>query len=157
MQRILVTGASGNIGGEVVAQLRAAGLPVRALSRNPQLSSLPVAIDVARGDLTAPDTLDRALDDVDAVLLVGRAAHGCGRCARTNRVASRPDRFSIRSDSYCPSVFSTAESAAIGSRRRRGVDREVRSAMDIPSAWSVRAQLPQLVGAADHAADFAKT
>jgi nucleoside-diphosphate-sugar epimerase len=30
---ILVTGASGNIGGEVVAQLRAAGLPVRALSR----------------------------------------------------------------------------------------------------------------------------
>ena len=68
VRRILVTGASGNIGGEVVTQLRAAGLPVRALSRNPQSSNLPVGTDVVRGDLTAPDTLDRALDDVAGVL-----------------------------------------------------------------------------------------
>jgi uncharacterized protein YbjT (DUF2867 family) len=91
-RRILVTGASGNIGGEVVAQLRAAGLPVRALSRHPQSSNLPVGTDVVRGDLTAPDTLDRALDDVDGVLLVWVAPLAAAADAIA-RIASRVDRI----------------------------------------------------------------
>jgi uncharacterized protein YbjT (DUF2867 family) len=68
--RILVTGAAGNIGREVVAQLRADNVAVRALSRNPPSANLPAGVDVVPGDLTAPDTLDRPLDDVDAVFLV---------------------------------------------------------------------------------------
>src|SRR5437867_12581862 len=84
--RILVTGASGNIGREVVAQLCAADLPVRALSRNPQSGNLPQGVEVVRGDLTAPETLDRALDDVAAVFLVwvsplAAAADAIGRIA----------------------------------------------------------------------------
>jgi uncharacterized protein YbjT (DUF2867 family) len=67
---ILVTGASGHIGREVVAQLRTADLPVRALSRNPHARDVPDGVEIARGDLTSPDTLDRALDDVAAVFLV---------------------------------------------------------------------------------------
>jgi uncharacterized protein YbjT (DUF2867 family) len=90
--RILVTGASGNIGREVVAQLQAADLPVRALSRNPQSSTLADGTDVVAGDLTAPDTFDRALDDVTAVFLVWVAPLAAATDAIA-RIASRVGRI----------------------------------------------------------------
>jgi len=92
MMPILVVGASGTIGREVVAQLRAAGMPVRALTRNPQSSRLPDDVDVVRGDLTAPDTLDRALDDVAAVFLVWVAPLAAAADAIA-RISSRTGRI----------------------------------------------------------------
>jgi uncharacterized protein YbjT (DUF2867 family) len=59
---ILVTGATGRVGGRVVARLTEAGVTVRALSRNP-------GSDVV-GDLSEPDSLKSAVDGVDAVFLV---------------------------------------------------------------------------------------
>ena len=70
MKRILVTGGTGNVGREVVKQLRAGGDLVRVLSRNPQPASVPGGVEIARGDLSAPDTLDESLKGVDAVFLV---------------------------------------------------------------------------------------
>lgn len=73
MKQFLVTGATGNVGREVVNQLRASGCPVRAMSRNPQSAGLPSDVNVVGGDLTAPETLDAALPGIDAVLLVWMA------------------------------------------------------------------------------------
>lgn len=73
MKQFLVTGATGNVGREVVNQLRASGCPVRAMSRNPQSAGLPSDVNVVGGDLTAPETLDAALQGIDAVLLVWMA------------------------------------------------------------------------------------
>jgi uncharacterized protein YbjT (DUF2867 family) len=70
MKRILVTGATGNVGRQVVAQLSATGCRIRALSRNPQSANLPKDVEVVRGDLAVPGTLDTALEGVDAVFLV---------------------------------------------------------------------------------------
>lgn len=42
----LVTGATGNVGREVVRRLLDAGVPVRATSRNPATSGLPCEVDV---------------------------------------------------------------------------------------------------------------
>lgn len=67
---ILITGATGNIGSHVLAQLLAKGFPVRALVRNPQTATLPPQVEIAPGDLTRPETLDRCLDGVDTVFLV---------------------------------------------------------------------------------------
>lgn len=74
MNRVLVTGATGNIGRQVVDQLRATGTRIRALSRNPQSASLPGDVEVVRGDLSVPDTLDACLEGVDAVFLVWLAS-----------------------------------------------------------------------------------
>lgn len=66
---ILVTGASGNVGREVVAQLLDAGHRVRALARDPAKVRAAVRqdVDVIRGDLGDPATLDAALRDVERV------------------------------------------------------------------------------------------
>ena len=73
MNRILVIGATGNVGRQVLSQLPVAGGRVRALVRNPRTAGLPPHVDVVRGDLTAADTLDECLDGIDAVFLVWTA------------------------------------------------------------------------------------
>ena len=66
---ILVTGATGNVGRNVVEQLLAEGAEVRAISRNPGTAGLPAGVQVLPGDLTRPETLPAALDGVDRVFL----------------------------------------------------------------------------------------
>jgi len=70
---VLVTGATGRVGREVVAQLLAAGVPVRALTRRPAEAQLPPTVEVVSGDFTKPESLDAALDDVSAAFLVWTA------------------------------------------------------------------------------------
>jgi uncharacterized protein YbjT (DUF2867 family) len=65
---ILVTGATGNVGSEVVAALVGAGEPVRALSRGE--TAAPPGVEVAAGDLDRPETLAPALAGVSAVFLL---------------------------------------------------------------------------------------
>ncbi len=73
MHRILIVGATSIVGRQVASQLPAAGARVRALTRNPDAADLPPQVEVMRGDLTLPETLDGCLDGVDAVFLVWTA------------------------------------------------------------------------------------
>jgi uncharacterized protein YbjT (DUF2867 family) len=68
--RAVVTGATGYIGSRLVPQLLDAGLTVRAMARNPdRLADAPWRddVEVARGDLTEPDSLTDAFDGADVV------------------------------------------------------------------------------------------
>jgi uncharacterized protein YbjT (DUF2867 family) len=68
---ILVIGATGTIGLEVVRLLVDGGLSVRALTRNPtRASKFPPSVDVAVGDLHDPRGLKPAFLGVDKVFLV---------------------------------------------------------------------------------------
>jgi len=73
MNRILVIGASGHVGRQVVSQLLAMNARVRAMSRNPDSAGLPPEVEVVGGDLALPATLDQCLDGVDSVFLVWTA------------------------------------------------------------------------------------
>lgn len=69
---ILVTGATGNSGSEIVKQFSAAGVPVKALVRNPEKAaaiSLP-GVEIVKGDLSQPETVESALVGVDKVVMV---------------------------------------------------------------------------------------
>ncbi len=73
---ILVTGATGKIGQEVVRQLAAIGVPARALVRDPARAShirLP-GVEIVVGDMEKPETLGAALAGVDRVFLLSPAA-----------------------------------------------------------------------------------
>jgi uncharacterized protein YbjT (DUF2867 family) len=70
MTQVLVTGATGQIGSEVVSQLRETGCRIRAMSRSPRAANLPADVEMVRGDLSAPDTLDACVDGIDSVFLV---------------------------------------------------------------------------------------
>ncbi|MFJ5261673.1 NAD(P)H-binding protein [Streptomyces sp. NPDC088387] len=73
---ILVSGATGNVGGELVAELARTGRPVRALvRREPAAGTLPEGAEAAVGDLNDPASLRGAvLDGVrGAFLLPGYA------------------------------------------------------------------------------------
>jgi len=73
MNRVLVIGGTGTVGRQVLSQLSVTGAQVRALTRNPDAARLPQQVQVAPGDLTIPETLDRCLDGVDTVFLVWTA------------------------------------------------------------------------------------
>jgi len=73
MNRILIIGATGNVGSRVLSQLTDTGAQVRALARNPDATRFPPRAEVVRGDLTLPETLDGCLDGIDTVFLVWTA------------------------------------------------------------------------------------
>jgi uncharacterized protein YbjT (DUF2867 family) len=73
---ILVTGATGTIGGAVVRQLAERGEKVRAFTRNPRAARLPDGVEVVSGDYTDPDSVAAAMADVQAVFLVNIPAPG---------------------------------------------------------------------------------
>jgi uncharacterized protein YbjT (DUF2867 family) len=70
MNRILVKGPTGTVGRQVVSQLAGSGAQVRTMSRNPDAARLPPQVEVMRGDLTVPESLDACLEGIDAVFLV---------------------------------------------------------------------------------------
>lgn len=66
---VLVVGASGAVGGAVVAGLREHGVAVRATSRTPQKLVLPGEVQVFAADLNQPASFGAALDGVDRVFI----------------------------------------------------------------------------------------
>src|SRR3990170_4342259 len=64
---ILLTGASGYVGGRLLAALEAAGHRVRCLARHPEFLQSRVAstTQVVKGDVLDPESLAAALDGVD--------------------------------------------------------------------------------------------
>ncbi len=70
--RVLVTGATGFLGGAVVRRLIARGCAVRATVRDPKRAAtlLPVDVELRRGDLAEPAPVLDALSGCDALIHV---------------------------------------------------------------------------------------
>jgi uncharacterized protein YbjT (DUF2867 family) len=91
MKPILVTGATGTIGRQVVSQLLDTDGQVRAMTRNPDAARLPSGVEVVRGDLTVPESLNKCLEGIDTVFLVWTAPPGAFPAA-LDRIARQARR-----------------------------------------------------------------
>ena len=80
--KILVTGATGNVGGEVVRSLHKRGSEVRAMARKPESVSFPSGVEVVAGDLTDLEGyVERGFASTDAE--VSRVTKLIGHAPRT--------------------------------------------------------------------------
>ncbi|WP_129841694.1 NAD(P)H-binding protein [Streptomyces sp. RFCAC02] len=87
---ILVTGATGSVGSDLIGELTEACEGVHALSRRPgALTRLPATAEAVTGDPTRPATLAAALDGVDGVFLLPWFAEVPGLLARARAVGVR--------------------------------------------------------------------
>jgi len=68
--KVLVVGATGTLGRQIVRRALDEGHEVRCLVRSSQRASFlrEWCVDLVRGDITRPETLPPALEDVDAVI-----------------------------------------------------------------------------------------
>jgi uncharacterized protein YbjT (DUF2867 family) len=72
---ILITGASGNVGKEVLKQITQTGFQVRAAFQSAgKAATAPSGIEIVTVDYNQPETLRAALKNVDRVFLVGPPA-----------------------------------------------------------------------------------
>lgn len=71
---ILVTGATGRVGSQVVKQLVQRGADVRVLVRDPSKADFPAGVEVVQGDLLNIDALRTAFTGVSTLFLLNAVA-----------------------------------------------------------------------------------
>jgi NAD(P)H dehydrogenase (quinone) len=108
MDHLVITGATGRLGGRVAARLAAAGFPQRLIVRDPARAPQLPGATVAQADYADPAAVRRALDGAGTVLMVSAAetpdrvaqhrtfvdaaaAAGAGHLVYTSFVGAAPD------------------------------------------------------------------
>jgi uncharacterized protein YbjT (DUF2867 family) len=85
----LVTGATGNVGGELVRRLIGARHAVRALVRSQDQRTMALNVETVVGDLNRPESLSTALTNVGGVFLMGGYRDMTGVLAEIRRAGVR--------------------------------------------------------------------
>lgn len=118
---ILVTGATGRVGREVVAGLARSGRPVRALSRNPAEAGLPAGVEVVPGDVRDPATVRERARGADAAFLLWPFMDAAGVDDVADALARQVGRVVVLSAEAAarrPRSFWAATERAVAGRAR---------------------------------------
>jgi uncharacterized protein YbjT (DUF2867 family) len=88
---VLLTGATGYIGGRLLKELEARGRRVRCLARHPEFlrPRLAATTELVQGDALEPATLEHALEGVDTAYYLVHSMHGGAGFREKDREAAR--------------------------------------------------------------------
>lgn len=85
---ILLTGATGYIGGRLLPRLLDDGHRVRAVARHPERATLPDGVEVVKGDVVSGAGIDDALAGADVAYYLVHSMGGSGDFAERDREAA---------------------------------------------------------------------
>jgi len=132
MMRVVMTGATGVVGGHVLPRLRAAGHEVVALSRRPPASKDPGVTWIA-ADVTTPGPWQRQVDGADAVFHFAGESVAARRWSVAQRARLRASRLdsarllvaAMTGAARAPGVFVCASAVGYyGSRGEEDLDEQ---------------------------------
>jgi uncharacterized protein YbjT (DUF2867 family) len=112
---ILVAGATGNVGTELVRALAGSGKAVRALSRNRGQTAVPTGVHVAGGDLNRPETVRDALTGVGGVYLLSGYRDMPGLLAEVARAGAERVVLQSGSSVFCEDLDNAVSRYMVGS------------------------------------------
>jgi uncharacterized protein YbjT (DUF2867 family) len=146
--RILVTGASGAIGADLVPRLARDGHEVRAFARTPARVTAEGVAEIVTGDAVTGAGLDRALADVEVAFFLihsmeGAVADGGSFADRDRRAAERfaaaAARAGVRRVVYLGGVVPAGGALSAHLASRLEVERTLLAA--VPEAVALRASI----------------
>ncbi len=87
---VLLTGATGYVGGRLLHRLERKGMPVRCLARRPEFlrSQAAPATEVIAGDVMRRETLERAMAGVDTAFYLVHSMGASGEFEQLDRIAA---------------------------------------------------------------------
>lgn len=124
---ILITAATGQIGSAALAALSSTGTKARALVRDPSVFSAPDGVHVVKGDFDDDDSLARALEGVEVMLLAGRDSPDS--VSQHRRVLVAAHRAGVRNIVKLSAIGASPRSPVALMREHHEVDEEVRKGM----------------------------
>ena len=88
---ILLTGATGYVGGRLLKRLQAMPLRVRCMARRPDYLAARAApnTELVQGDVLQPETLERAMEGIDVAFYLIHSMHTNGSFVETEAEAAR--------------------------------------------------------------------
>jgi uncharacterized protein YbjT (DUF2867 family) len=129
---ILITGATGQVGGEVLDALVAAGTAVRAFVRNASAIGAHRGVQVVQGNFDDDASLSHAFEGVEAMLLAGRDSPVS--IAQHRRVLAHARRADVQHIVKLSAIGSSPDSPVALMREHHAVDEMVRSG---PARWTL--------------------
>ncbi|UOM34946.1 NmrA family NAD(P)-binding protein [Acuticoccus sp. I52.16.1] len=122
---ILVTAATGQVGNAALVGVAAAGVPVRALVREPSRHAFPAGVEIAAGSFEDEAALAVACEGVDVLLLAGR--DGPDAVEQHRRVLDHAARAGVRHIVKLSAIGATAASPVALMREHHAVDELVQA------------------------------